>query len=104
MCGGYPRDADERCISAVEEGAVDDLQDKGEVLQWEERHRGTDREDQALQGGDGKGEAGGAQVGLLLRFSCRGHKGPRARTEVPARTEPPAWIYQGAAVFPCVCP
>lgn len=68
----YLRDANEGCISPIEEGAIEDLQNKGEVLQWEDRNGGAQREQQALQGGQEQGEIGGAQVCLLLCYSYRG--------------------------------
>lgn len=71
MCvfDGYPRDANECCISAIEEGAIEDLQSEGEILQREERNRDADGEEQALQGGQQQGQKGGAQVRLPLRLS-----------------------------------
>lgn len=103
-CGGCSHNANECCIPSVEEGAVEDLKDKGEVLQWEERNWGADWEQQALQGGDEEGEAGGAQVGLLRRLSCRGKKGQELLLKTPVQAEAAAWIYQVLAFSPCACP
>lgn len=70
-CDSYSRNVNERCISPVEEGAIEDLKNKGEVLQREERNGGAHGEQQALQGGEEQRERGGAQVRLPLSLSCR---------------------------------
>lgn len=67
---GHSRHADEGRVAAVEEGAVDDLQDEGEVLQRQEGDGGAEREEQALQRRQEEGEDGGSQVGLLLTLPC----------------------------------
>lgn len=64
------RDADEGCVAPVEEGAVDDLQDEGAVLQREQRDGGAHGEEQALHGRQEERQGGGAQVRLPLRLSC----------------------------------
>lgn len=69
------RDADEGCVSSVEEGAVEDLQDEGEVLQREEGDGGAHGKQEALQRRQEQRQAGGAQVRLLLGFSCSGTEG-----------------------------
>jgi len=66
----YSRDVDERRVAPVDEGAVEDLQSEGQVLQREERDGGAHREQEALQGGEEQGQRGGVQVGLLRGFSC----------------------------------
>lgn len=66
----HSRHADEGRIAAVEEGAVDDLQDEGEVLQRQEGDGGAEREQQALQRRQEEGEDGGLQVGVLLTLPC----------------------------------
>ncbi len=71
----YSRNANERCVSPVEEGAIEDLYNKGEVLQRQGRNGGAHREQQALQGGQEQRQRGGAQVRLLLCFSCRRKNG-----------------------------
>ena len=63
------RDADEGGVASVEEGAVEDLQDEGEVLEWEEGSGGTGREEEALQGGEEEGKNGRAQIHLPLCLS-----------------------------------
>ncbi len=45
----YSRDTEEGCIAAVQEGAVDHLQDEGEVLKRQVRRGGTNREQHTLQ-------------------------------------------------------
>lgn len=49
ICIYYSRHADERCVAAVEERAVDHLQDEGEVLKGQVGGSGTDREQHTLQ-------------------------------------------------------
>lgn len=66
---GHSRNADECSVPSKEEGAIEDLKTKGEVLQWEERDGGTHGEQQALQHGQEQGQDGGMQVSLLLRLS-----------------------------------
>lgn len=66
----HSRHADEGRVAAVEEGAVDDLQDEGEVLQRQEGDGGAEREQQALQRRQEEGEDGGLQVGVLLTLPC----------------------------------
>lgn len=68
-CVSYSRNVNEGCIPPVEEGAIEDLQNEREVLQREDRDGGTQREQQALQGGQEQGQGGGAQIRLLLSFS-----------------------------------
>lgn len=65
----YSRNANERCVSPVEEGAIEDLQNEGDVLQREEGDGGAHGEQQALQGGQEQRQRGGVQVGLLLSFT-----------------------------------
>lgn len=67
----WKRHADEGRVAAVEEGAVDDLQDEGEVLQRQEGDGGAEREQQALQRRQEEGEDGGLQVGVLLTLPRR---------------------------------
>lgn len=52
------RNADEGLVASVEEGAVDNLQDKGEVLQREDRTGEAHTEEETLQGGQEEGEKG----------------------------------------------
>lgn len=63
------RDAKEGCIPPIKEGAIEDLQDEGEVLQREKSNGGAHRKEEALQGSQEQGQIGGAQVRLLLRLS-----------------------------------
>lgn len=51
MCDSYSRNANKGCSSSIKKGAVEDLQNEGEVLEREERDGGTDGEHQALQTG-----------------------------------------------------
>lgn len=51
------RNADKGLVASVEERAVDNLQDEGEVLQREDR-RGETHRKTALQGGQEEGERG----------------------------------------------
>lgn len=48
----------EGLVASVEEGAVDNLQDEGKVLQREDRTGETHTEDKTLQGGEEEGERG----------------------------------------------
>lgn len=66
----HSRHADEGRVAAVEEGAVDDLQDEGEILQRQEGDGGAEREQQALQRRQEEGQDGGSQVGILLTLPC----------------------------------
>lgn len=52
------RNADEGKVASVEEGAVDGLQDKGEVLQGEDGGGEAHAEEETLQGGEEEGERG----------------------------------------------
>lgn len=67
----YSRDANERRVAPIQEGAVENLQSECEVLQREQRNRGAHREEQALQAGEEQGQAGGAQICLLLCLTFR---------------------------------
>lgn len=69
-CGWYSRDADEGRVAAVEEGAVDHLQDEGEVLQRQERGGGTNREQHTLQRRQEEREHRGPQVRLTFTLPC----------------------------------
>lgn len=66
----HSRHTDEGGVATVEEGAVDDLQDEGEVLERQDRDGGADREQQALQRRQEEGEDGSSQVGFLLTLPC----------------------------------
>lgn len=50
------RQGDEGLVASVKEGAVDNLQDKGEILQREDGTSETHTEEEALQGGQEEGE------------------------------------------------
>lgn len=52
----YVRQGDKGLVASVKEGAVDDLEDKGEILQREDRTSETHTEEEALQGGQQDGE------------------------------------------------
>lgn len=59
---------DEGLMASVKEGAVDNLQDEGEVLQRENRTGETHTEEETLQRGQEEGEKGRVQVCLPLGF------------------------------------
>lgn len=61
-CVWHSRHTDEGRAAAVEEGAVDDLQDEGEVLQLQERDGGADRKQQELQRRQGQRDDRGPQT------------------------------------------
>lgn len=50
------RQGDDSLVSSVEEGGVDYMQDKGDILQREDRTHETHTEDEALQRGQKEGE------------------------------------------------
>lgn len=81
-CSSRSRDANEGCVATVEEGAIEDLQAEGKVLQREERDGGAHREEEALQGGQEQRQVGGAQVRLLFGFSYGTRKEGVRRTVV----------------------
>lgn len=72
----HSRHADEGRVAPVEEGAVDHLQDEGEVLERQVAGGGAHREQHALERRDEQRQDGGPQVGLLLALTCRGTRTP----------------------------
>lgn len=67
----YSRHTDEGRVAAVEEGAVDHLQDEGEVLERQVRGGGAHWEQQTLQRRHEERQHGGPQVGVLLALTCK---------------------------------
>lgn len=65
----YSRHADEGGVASVQEGAVEHLQDEGQVLEGQVGGGGTQREEEALQRRQKERENGGSQVCLLLRLT-----------------------------------
>ena len=67
------RDADEGGVAPVEEGAVEHLQDEGEVLQGQQGRGGTQGEQKALQRRQEQREHGRTQVRLVLTLAWNTH-------------------------------
>lgn len=63
------RHTDEGRVATVEEGAVEHLQDEGEVLKRQVRRGGTNGEQQTLQRRQEERKHGCPQVGLLFTLS-----------------------------------
>lgn len=71
MCDVYSRQTDEGSVAAVEEGAVDDLQNEGGILQRQEWDSGANREQHTLQSRQEEREHSGPQVCQLFTLPCK---------------------------------
>lgn len=71
LCVWNSRHTDEGRSAAVEEGAVDDLHDEGEVLKLQQRDGGADGKQEALQRRHGQRDDWGPQVCVLLALSYK---------------------------------